>query len=735
MGFSSFSIHSFELLNTNSWPHFSDDAVAIDDNYVFHGLGTILKIYDKELNLKSSFDISPSNSITAVITDNTNKILYLAAGKSGVFVYDYNDKDIKNINEDEIKNIKSIGVDPGFLKGKPRKTLEGLAEIDAHGLALNGDYLYIADYNYGFRIVKVDKGANNLEFEYLGGYRQNGLSEKELTTGGYFDIDFFSFGGKDYLAILDRNYGLKIFDLTKDYKQSDKKKTALINTQLPINTPLPDSPEKIEELKKIQDQPEPVSKRDLRIVNFNTISLAKDIKAKEIESNIFIFITSPYDYQNNQKTALFKFKVFDDKGNLLENQGEKRPENLGRSQDILAGNSLDLNESGSLAFIADGEKGLQIVDYSVISNTTSDKDGEGVNIYKTTEYKNGFSYSYSLKYDSLTHENASVFISDISKGISKINVPVNSEPSTVKSTNPFYSFSQIEKNKNILSAISSKSGNSGFLFFDLSDDTQLKLIKLIKKDNPLFIKKFSESFVGVSENKILLFGNIESDPKIEKSFDITSTPLSLAVNEPYIYLGTEKGIEIYKYENSEILSVGETFKKDQKFQSLFIDKNSKTLFTGSDKTLKSLSLDNSEAPYLLFKAEEFNPENEITDIYCKNSTLFVAAGKLIYTLNSTDLIQTNRIDAKTKVNTISASKDFIYAGTDKGINIYSFNRTLKKELPSRGKVLKVTLSDSLLFSAESEGGIAITSEYYNVPDPKPMKSSSGSSSCFINSLF
>lgn len=718
VGSSSFSASAFTIQKMSEWPNLPDDAVSADDNYVFHGLGTTLRIFDKNLNSEKNFDINSLYAIQDVLADNQNKILYVAAGKSGVFIYNYSD--INNIEYYGV--IENIADDPGFLIGEQRSS------IDAASLALDENYLYIADNGYGFRIINV---SNPQAPAYEGGYRQDGQSE-ELTTGGYFDVEFFSFDSKDYIAVLDLYYGLKIFDVTDpaSYDNPVAVKNALVSPDSLIVNPPPDTQEEIDAVMESENDPEPVSKRDLRTAYYNTITLARDLKVKEINSNIYIFITSRSETE--EKAAVAKLQVFDDSGSFIKDPDdpqENRPRNIGRNDELLKGNSVETN--GYHAFIADGKEGLQIVD---ITNKTGETS-TGVEIYGTKySLKTGYTNSYSLKL-----QDNSIFMSDLTKGLSKIDVTDESNPSESSSTGSFYSFTDMAANDNILCTVNSEAEKPGFLFFDASDTLEPEIIKKVNEDSPLFIKKFSDSFASVTDTKIILFKNIKTSPAIAYSYDITNgkTPLSLEVYGSYIYIGTDTGLDIYKYESSKIDFI-KTFDNTKKFQSLFFDAESKTLFTGSAGILGSLGISDPENPFNT--GLTFDCTNEIKAIYCENSALFAASGNSVFTLNKNSLTQINAIDAKTIVNTVSADEEFLFAGTSEGIKLYSgANETSPKFLSThstKGNVSKTILSGSHVFSADSTGGISI-SKYDKTAgsDDTSPPSSGGGSSCFINSLF
>jgi hypothetical protein len=704
----------------SEWPNLPDDASAIDNDYIFQGLGATIRIFDKDLNYIKNFDINSSFAIQAVIADNTNKILYVAAGKSGIFIYNYSN--IENIEYYGV--IENIADDPGFLLGTPRDY------IDAAAIALNGNYLYIADNGYGFRIIDMSSPKTP---KYISGYRQDGKSE-ELTSGGYFDLCFFSFKQKNYLAVLDLYYGLKIFDVTDplSYDNPVAPKTPQVSAESLINNPPPESPE---DLIEPENDPDPVSKRDLRTAYYNTITLARDLDVKQINSNIYVFITSRS--ATEEKAAVAKLKVFDDEGNFItytdpndpEQKEQGRPQNIGRNDEILKGNSVKADSS--FAFAADGKEGLQIVD---MINAT-DETELGVYVYGNKyQLNSGYSNSYSVSLD-----NNYLFMSDLSKGLSKIDASNRQNPFEISFTGSFYSFSQIEENDGVLAAVNSESVTPGFLFFDASDKSEPKLIKKVNENNPLFVKKISDKIAAVTSSKIIIFTNIKTDPSTAASLDIQNlkTPLCMDVFGDYIYIGTDSGIDIYKYDLSGLVFVN-TIEQGKIFQSVFIENEFLKLIAGSGAVIGVYNLNDPLNPSDTGLSAVIDAQ--ITDIFSKSRTIYLSSGNNIFAFNLENLVRINQIDVATHVNSVFVDEGFLFAGTIEGIKIYSgANEASPKFLTShstKGNASKTILSASHVYSADSKGGISI-SKYDKTAgsDNSSPPSSGGSSSCFINSLF
>lgn len=704
----------------SEWPALPDDSTTLDNNYVFHGLGTTIRIFDKNLNLIKTLDINSSFAIQAVLADNENKILYAAAGKSGVFIYNYSN--IENIEYYGV--IENIADDPGFLLGSPRDY------IDAAAIALNGNYLYIADNGYGFRIINVSSPQSP---EYISGYRQDGKSE-ELTSGGYFDLCFFSFRQKNYLAVLDLYYGLKIFDVTDplSYDNPVVPKTPQVSPDSLINNPPPESPE---DLIEPENDPEPVSKRDLRTAYYNSITLARDLEIKEIDSNFYAFITSRS--ATEEKAAVAKLKIFDDEGNFItyidpndpEQKEQGRPQNIGRNDELLKGNSVKADSL--FAFTADGKEGLQIVD---MTNPTGETE-LGVYVYGNKyQLNSGYSNSYSVSLD-----NNYLFMSDLSKGLSKIDVSDRQNPFEISSTDYFYYFSKIEENDGVLAVVNSESVTPGFLFFDANDKSEPILIKKINENNPLFVKKISDKIAAVTSSKIIIFTNIKNDPSTAASLDIQNlkTPLCMDISGDYIYIGTDSGIDIYKYDLSGLAFV-KTIEEGKKIQSIFINTQASKLVGGSGTSVLVFNLNDPVNP--LNTGLSAIVDTEITDIYSSSNVIYLASGNNIFVYGLENLGLINQINAETPVNSVFADEGFLFAGTAVGIKIYSgANEALSKLLmthSTKGNVSKTILSSSHVYSADSKGGISI-SKYDKTAgsDTTTPPSSGGSSSCFINSLF
>ncbi|MGM0609432.1 MAG: hypothetical protein ACQESP_13570, partial [Candidatus Muiribacteriota bacterium] len=549
---SSFCVHSFTIQKKSEWPFLADDSVVYDDNYIFHGSGSEIKIFSKnDITFQNNFTLGTKFNIQALLLDSQNKRIYTAAGKSGVFIIDYSDIDNLNV----LAQIKDAPEDPGFLQGEVRDY------INAAGIKIKDNYLFVADDAYGFRIFDISTPASP---SYVSGYRQDGLSDK-LTTGGYFDLDLFTYESKDYLCILDLYYGLKIFDVTDpeeydnpvspDDSYEDISDAYQEDPNLEQTTP--DAPENV--LQPEVDDPDPVAGKDLRTSFYNSITLANDITTSIIGDIPYIFITDRS--AEEEKAAVAKLKFIDtERQNRQEDEFKfEDPVNIGRCDDLIKANSL--NVDNYFAYIADGDNGFAKVD---IINPVSTND-KGVEIYQTEQsndddYKN----AYSIKH----HPPNEVYLADINKGLSKIYINNSINPS---STGEFYNFTSIDKSDSALAAASSGANSPGFFFFNSKDNSEPKFIGKIKTDsNPLYVKKFMNTFAGADSDKLYIFKNTSAAPAVNTSINLkTSTPQSYGVYSNYIFAGTNSGIDIYKYENSEIDKVITDFSSGS-ISSLFV---------------------------------------------------------------------------------------------------------------------------------------------------------------------
>lgn len=681
----------FTIQKKIEWPPLPEDAIAVGSDIIVQTLGDEIKVFNKNsLLFLNGISIDTKRNIHAVEISKETKTIYAAAAESGIYIIDYS-----NINNLKIINqIKDYPNDPGYLMGKER------GYINAAGLFIDNDILYIADNGYGLRMFNVQ---NHLNPVYLGGYREDGKSEN-LTTGGYFDVAFFSYNSKKYAAILDLYYGLRVFDVTEPSQ---------------YNNPVEDKKNREEK------DPAPVMLKKLTSTFYNQIALVQDIKINFSNSVPFAYLTDRS--ATKEQAAVFKIKLFDSNKNPIA-----EPVNLGRSDELIKGNSLEIDNGK--AFIADGNNGLKIVDMETAHGTTE----ENVEIYKViSSFNSDFNYSYSLKF----HENK-IYIADLDKGLTSINVSSVSNPFQEKNTGDFFSMESLAKSGEIIGLVSKNSNIAGFYFFNVENKSEIELLTKINESNPLFIRPYKDSFAGVTNSSLIKFSKNGNDFSTEKKVLLGGSPTSFFTWSDYLYIGTSNEIIIYKYDLGNFSEISKIAVQSE-ITAITTDSSGKFLFAGSKNgRVLIFNMENKSSLVL----ENYSPQmsGEIKALAFENNILYSGYSDKITTINTdTSAIITTIDDEKDNllINSISVDKNVLFAGMNKGIKIYSNSNTDNPSFitmhSNKGNVKEIYAGEDHLYSADSSSGISISEYDKNAgSQPEPFEPSSGeSSSCFINSLF
>ncbi|MGM5484180.1 MAG: hypothetical protein ACQER9_04680 [Nanobdellota archaeon] len=705
----SFCVHSLTLQKNAEWPILADDSVVYDNDYIFHGSGSEIKIFSKDrITFQNNFTLDTRFNIQALILDETSENIYAAAGKSGIFIIDYTD--IHNLKV--LAQINDVPKDPGFLQGEARDY------INAAGMKLKDKYLYVADDSYGFRIFDISDAQKP---SYVSGYRQDGPSE-QLTTGGYFDLDLFTYNSRDYLCILDLYYGLKVFDVTDPFEYDNPVSPEDSSTKADENV-----------LQPKVDDPDPVAGLDLRSSFYNKITLANDITTRNIDNIPYIFLTDRSAKEG--KAVVGKLKFTDtERENKQENQFKfKDPDNIGRCDDLIKAKSLNVDDD--FAYIADGDIGFAKID---IINPESTNENGAEAYKKVQSYDNNYKNAYSIKYNPYLKE---VYFADTNKGLSKIEITT---PVESASTGAFYNFNSIDKSGSVLAAASEGTESKGFFFFNAENTFQPKFIgKIDTQNDHLHVKKFMNTFAGADSSKLYIFKNTSSSPAVQTSINLqNSDPQCIGVYSNYIYAGSNSGIDIYKYENSQISFI-KNFSSGS-ISTLFVYTD--LLFAGSETNVDIFLITTPKKPS---EMDSITVQNNASDIFTDGNTIYITNNPKISVFNFSDLALINNINPEENISSIAADSGFLFAGTKEGIKTYSGTDTgpekLISDYPSKDSVAKLILSESHVYSADSKGGISIseydkTAESDTEPDtpsePADLNSSEpAGSSCFINSLF
>ncbi|MEA1969731.1 MAG: hypothetical protein U9N77_16125, partial [Thermodesulfobacteriota bacterium] len=192
---------TLEALNFDArFPDASINNIAFDEtrNILFYADGNVVTILNSDnLNERSRLEIE--KTITGLALDESTGMLYIACGSGGIAVIETADPDAP--------------IAKAFLKLDPSKN-----EIHATGMDFFNNRLYIADIYFGMRIIDV---SNPLNPNQSGSYEQyseytDSKGEKSSYSGGYHNIKVKEIASTKYAFILDKYYGLRIFDVSTD---------------------------------------------------------------------------------------------------------------------------------------------------------------------------------------------------------------------------------------------------------------------------------------------------------------------------------------------------------------------------------------------------------------------------------------------------------------------------------------------------------------------------------------
>ena len=288
---------------------------------------TVSIVKNDDLTLVHAFRVATSNVIQDVHyrADNGTETLYIAAGKSGLIIYDIS-KPNAPIPKGEIHLAPDDN--PGSLRISETETKE-ITEIDARGLGYHDNHIFLADSNFGMRVINVTDPDKPMEVplatqneERISGYKQPNISGSYTTTGGYTNAFVCPFDNRVYALILDYYFGLRVFDVT--------------------NPAVIDAP----------------SSKDMRTnMLYGSIALVTGLFGAEApDGNLYAYVTAMDTYA--QESVVAKLRV-------LAHGEALRPNSIINTGNCLTpGDATGVTVSENTGYVADGDKGLQIISFS-----------------------------------------------------------------------------------------------------------------------------------------------------------------------------------------------------------------------------------------------------------------------------------------------------------------------------------------------------------------------------------
>ncbi|MBU1171886.1 MAG: hypothetical protein KKD44_20220 [Proteobacteria bacterium] len=381
------------LRKTAEWPfspptlflHGGVNAVESGGDFIFWALGDTVVVIDKaSYTVSSIFRIETSTSIQDMLFDDPNSNLYIAAGydtrhqAGGLQIYSLTDPADPIL----VTTFDQAPDNPGAFRESDTISVD-VPDIDARALGLYNGTLYLADDNFGLRAINVTDPSQPVEIlltlpedlqddERISGYKQPDVNGSYTATGGYVNMNLYPFGGKVYAFVLDFYHGIKIFDVTNPAVILD-----------------------------------PVIKDTLTSFWYGSISLLSDLFVTVTGGRLTVYISGTYEYEKSY--AVSRMDISDVNGITITNFGRC----------IMPGNARSLSISGSYAYVADGDSGLQIVD---IFAEPAQSD-EVLEYQVIGEYTTNVGMSYSILADP-----PSVYMGSVQSGLSKLDVSTPSAP-------------------------------------------------------------------------------------------------------------------------------------------------------------------------------------------------------------------------------------------------------------------------------------------------------------------
>lgn len=380
------------LLKSSEWP-FSPptlflkggvNAVTAGTDLMFWGMGDTIEVIDKNsFSALATFQVATSTAIQDMLFDDETSTLYVAAGydereqRGGLQIFDLSDPANPTLTVVYDKSPNN----PGSYRKSDTESV-AVPDIDARGLGLYNGILYLADDNFGLRVIDVGTDPLNPSEVSLttptddrtSGYKQPDINEEFTATGGYVNLSLYPYGDKIYAFVLDFYYGVKVFDVT--------------------------DPAVIED---------PVTKDTRTNMLFGSVSLLSDIFVTETGGRLTAFVTS-----GNATASAYVVARLD-----VSFDEDLPIANFGRC--VMPGEARSVCASGDYAYVADGAKGLSVVDISDVP-----ADGSVLTYTKVGSYTTEADFSYNVFL-----EGATLYLATGESGLNKLDVSNPASPAYI----------------------------------------------------------------------------------------------------------------------------------------------------------------------------------------------------------------------------------------------------------------------------------------------------------------
>lgn len=363
--------------------------------------------------------------------------LYVAAGQSGLLIYDLSGlSGTPSASAPDLKgSLSQAPGNPGSRLISETQT-QAVPQIDARGLGYHDGFIFLADMNFGLRVINVTDPENPVEeplttqtADRISGYKQPDINGTYKTTGGYTNATACRFDGKTFALVLDYYHGLRVFDLT------DPKVIA-----------------------------DPVSKDMRSNLLYGSIALVTGLFAAEApDGNLYTYVTAMDAYA--EYSVASKLKVLTPGAAL----GASPIVNTGRS--LSPGDATGIVVADVTGFLADGDKGLQVIDFSAPPVDGVVLDYPIIGAYHTDTRG---SYSVDLIGDD-------AFMAAAQNGLQKIDVATPSAPAHIQTVTSPVSGDAVWYHAGYVYLLD---GDSGLFIFNAAEPSAPSLEGMYENEGP-----------------------------------------------------------------------------------------------------------------------------------------------------------------------------------------------------------------------------------------------------------
>lgn len=504
------------LYKSSQWP-FSDptlflkggvNAVTTGSDLVFWAIGDTVLVIDKETFTPiSKFQVATSTTIQDILYDEASSKLYIAAGydenadSGGLQIFDLTDPS----NPSSPVIFDKAPDNPGSIYLTERTDVP---DIDARGVGLYNGNLFLADFNFGLRViditaepVEVPLDENETTEERISGYKQPNIIGSYDTTGGYVNLIVYPFNDKIYAFVLDFFHGVKVFDVTDPTVIDD-----------------------------------PVLKDTRTNVWYGSVSLLSDFFVTETGGHLTTYVTGTNAVSD--KSVISRLDVSFNESLPITNFGRYETENETRSVCV----------SGNYAYLADGASGLEIVNISDVPVS-----GEVLTYSLAGSYATNVDYSYNVWVDSTT-----LYLASGESGLTRFNL--NTDPTVPSPMVPFKLDSPVMGDDVFVQGDYTYvlDRNTGLRIFNTSNPDYLILNSFLELDGPStdLCVSGNYAYISKSSGSITVVDITTADtPSIKPSVITTPDPKGLAISENTLYIadGTS-GSGLYRVDITDPLN-------------------------------------------------------------------------------------------------------------------------------------------------------------------------------------